>query len=194
MESESQKTIENGELLEKIAYKGMRKYKEAGDLGGFGNDYWVGFNVAMDDFMKQPGAGNFDYGFSFFLEHREKKWFSKGRKERLMKLVDLAQLWNIVPETSFTEQTENLWSLLGNRSKAKNIRFSYQLNITSEAIDALKHVMHHMMLQQPDRHIAFLANAFGKAMPFDKLSKFRSDSTLRGRAVSYTHLTLPTKA
>ena len=89
LESESQKTIENGELLEKIAYKGMRKYKEAGDLGGFGNDYWVGFNVAMDDFMKQPGAGNFDYGFSFFLEHREKKWFSKGRKERLMKLVDL---------------------------------------------------------------------------------------------------------
>lgn len=180
--SESQKTFENGSILEKVAYNGIRKYKESGDLGGFGNDYWVGFNVAMEDYMKSPKAADFDYGFSFFVEHREKKKFSKRRKERLMKLVDMAQLWNIIPETSFTEQVENLWTLLGNRSGVKNISFSYQLNVTSEAIDALKHVLHHMMLQQPDRHIAFLANAFGKAMPFDTVSKFRSDSTLRGRA------------
>ncbi|MEM6517367.1 MAG: hypothetical protein AAF688_14385 [Bacteroidota bacterium] len=181
LESKRQKTIENNKLLEKVAYDGFRKYKESGDLGGFGNDYWVGFNVSMGDY-KEPfsiTAGDFDYGFSFFLEHREKR-FRKNEKTKLMKLMDMAQLWNCISKSAFTEQVEELWALIGNKSKSSSITFSYHLNINPDVFDTVKQMLFNMILNRPEQHLSLLSTAFGKATPFDPNFKHRKDSQLRG--------------
>ncbi|WP_340066866.1 hypothetical protein [Ascidiimonas aurantiaca] len=172
-----QETIVNKERLQKVAYDGFRDYDEAGDLGGFGNDYKIGFNVSMDQFKKEPGAGDFNYGFSFIFKHSEKK-LAGNEKLRFLRLMDMAKLWNIVPQEEWDTRTETLWKTL---IKASDIEFSFQLDFSSEAFDSLKQEWAHLLMHQRDKHLSLLANAFGKAVPYHPDFVYRSDTTLRGK-------------
>lgn len=177
----SQESIVDNQRRTKVAFEGIRKYAEVGNLGGFGNDYWVSFNASMDSFSAEPGTADFDYGFSFFLDHDQKK-FNKKDRERLTRIMDLAVLWNIVPISSMDSQLERLWKLLGKQSKARDITFSFSLNISSEAFDQLKVLMSRLISEKPERNLDILAQSFGAAMPYEKGSEFRSDMHKRRQA------------
>ena len=177
----SQQTIINGQLHSKVAFEGIRKYQEVGNLGGFGNDYWVSFNAAMDSFEPSPGTAHFDYGFSFFLDHDQKK-FNKKDKITLSRMLDLAVLWEMLPQSDFDEQQRELWKLLGKESGARDITFSFQLDISTEAFDQMKVLLNRLIQQRPDRNLALLAESFGKAMPYLPDYSHRSDIQKRGQA------------
>jgi hypothetical protein len=177
----SQQTIKNGQLHTKIAFEGIRKYQESGNLGGFGNDYWVSFNAAMDTFELSPGTAHFDYGFSFFLDHDQKKFNKKDRID-LLRILDMAVLWDILPQSEFEEQQTRLWQLIGKESRARDITFSFQLDISTEAFDQIKVLLTKLIFDKPDRNLAILAESFGKAMPYFPNYTHRSDIQKRGQA------------
>ncbi|WP_340201416.1 hypothetical protein [Ascidiimonas sp. W6] len=181
IESKIQETIIDNVKVEKVAFDGIRKYEETGDLGGFGNDYWVAFNASMDEFKKEPTVSDFDYGFSFFLEHREGK-LRRSEKDKFLQIMDMAKLWNIVSEKEGDNRTDELWSILNHKTKSEDISFSFKLNFTAEAFDSLKADWTNLIVNQPDKNLRLISQAFGKAMPYDADFKYRKDSQLRGQA------------
>lgn len=181
IERKIQETIINGERVEKVAFDGIRKYEESGDLGGFGSDYWVAFNASMDQFVKNPSVADFDFGFSFFLEHREGK-LRRSEKTKFYQIMDMAVLWNILGENEADDRAEELWGILNPKNKSEDITFTFKLDFSSEAFDSLKADWANLLVNQPDRNLRLLSQAFGKAMPYDPDFKYRKDRQLRGQA------------
>ncbi|XLS29473.1 hypothetical protein ACJD0Z_01315 [Flavobacteriaceae bacterium M23B6Z8] len=181
IERKIQETIINQEKVEKVAFDGIRKYEESGDLGGFGNDYWVAFNASMDEFRKNPTVADFDFGFTFFLEHREGK-LRRSEKKKFIQIMDMAVLWNILNDEEVDDRAEELWSILNRKNKSEDITFTFKLDFSSEAFDSLKADWANLLTSQPDRNLRLLSQAFGKAMPYDADFKYRKDRQLRGQA------------
>lgn len=181
IESKVQKTIINGEEAKKVAFEGVRKYEESGNLGGFGKDYWVAFNAAMGSFKKEPLMSDFDFGFSFFIEHYEGK-LRKSEKEKFLQIIDMAQLWNIISESDSQSRANELWALLNHKTNAKDINFSLKLNFSPEAFDSLKVIWNQLFNLNTDSNLTLLSRAFGKAMPYNESSKYRKNIDLRGKA------------
>ena len=177
----AQETIVDNQRRTKVAFEGVRKYAEVGNLGGFGNDYWVSFNASMDSFSAVPGTADFDYGFSFFLDHDQKK-FNKKDRDKLIRILDLAALWEIIPRSAMDSEYERLWKLLGKQSNARDITFTFLLNIGSDALDQLKVMLHRLIADKPERNLDLLAQAFGKVTPYDEGSVYRTDIDKRGKA------------
>jgi preprotein translocase subunit YajC len=181
IETKEQTTYINKEKVKKVAFEGIKKYEEAGNLGGFGKDYWVAFNASMDTFKKEPTVSDFDFGFSFFLDHTEGT-LRDSEREKFLQMMDMAKLWNIISESNADKRIDELWKLLNRKNDARDIRFSYRLNFTSDAFEFLKSDFTNLLINQKDKNLRLLSQAFGKAMPFSDNSKYRKDIQLRGEA------------
>jgi len=169
---------------QQVAYKTARMYQEQGDLGGFGQSWWVDIAAAMPAHDAQPSLRKFDYSCSIVYEHREKR-FRKREKERLLQLLDHAALWDILPPHQMEATAERLWQTLSARS-VRDVAFTYKLSVPQDVFDELFFQWHQLLQQQPEGNLNLLCNAFAGATPYR--SDFEVRRLLHRRVQVYSRL------
>ncbi len=170
---------------QQVAYKTARMYREQGDLGGFGQSWWVDVAAAMPAHDAQPSLRKFDYSCSIVYEHREKR-FRKREKERLLQLLDHAALWDILPAHQVEETAERLWQTLSAK-KVEDLTFTYKLGVPKDVFDELFFSWHKVLQDQEDaKNLTLLCNAFAGATPYS--SEFEGRSVLQRRVHTYSKL------
>ena len=172
---------------QQVAYRTARSYGELGNLGGFGQRWWVDVAAAMPAPSGRPSLRQFDYSCSIVYEHREKRFRprSKVEQERFRQLLDHAALWDILPARELEATAEELWPTLAAK-KVRDVVFTYRLQVPQEVFDELFFQWHRLLQEQPEGNLRLLCNAFAGAMPYH--SEFETRRVLHKRVQAYSGL------
>jgi len=169
----------------KVSFNGVRGYKEVGTLGGFSDQWSVGFNPTMDDFAhgNDPKPKDFDNSFALRMQHYDKKFKSNNsEKGRMIALVDTAVCWGIINEDKFDSTFDSIWSTLTNGKKKAPITITLNLNFTPKAFELASDQWWQLM-SQPDLSLQFLAKAMARALAYN--SSFEARTTPAKREAAY---------
>lgn len=169
----------------KVSFNGVRGYEEVGTLGGFSDQWSVGFNPTMDDFAQgdDPKPKDFDNSFALRMQHHDKKFKgNNSEKGRLLALVDTAVCWGVVNEDKFDATFDSIWSTLTNGKKKAPVTITLNLNFTPKAFELASDQWWQLM-SQPDLSLQFLAKAMARALAYN--SSFEARTTPAKREAAY---------
>ncbi len=169
----------------KVGFNGVRGYEEVGTLGGFSDQWSVGFNPTMDDFAQgdDPKPKDFDNSFALRMLHLDKKFKgNNSEKGRLLALVDTAVCWGVVNEDKFDATFDSIWSTLTNGKKKAPVTITLNLNFSPKAFELASDQWWQLM-SQPDLSLQFLAKAMARALAYN--SSFEARTTPAKREAAY---------
>ncbi len=168
---------------QKVSFEGIREYKEVGALGGYNQKWWVAFNASMEDYsdLLKPTMREFDFGFSLIFEHFEKRFKPSSRSERdkFLTLMELAILWNIIPESEFIQKSEELWHKFNSCS---NLTLSFKLNLRPEGFEQIISQWLWLLRSKPETNLRLMSRTFGFCMPIVSGYEFRTNRANRADA------------
>ena len=158
----------NLEGHQKVSFDGVRGYKEVGSLGGFSDQWSVGFNPEMSKFSKEqdPAPQEFDNSYVLMMEHFANKFRGKkGEKQRIAGIVDTAVCWGIIPIEEFENTLNPIWNTLEAGKTKGSVTLNTSLNFTPQAFKSICQSWF-QLLNNPAAYDAFLAKVFAMSMPY----------------------------
>lgn len=185
----------------KVSFNGIRGYKEVGALGGFSDQWSVGFNPSMDDFSQghDPKPRDFNNSFALRMQHYDKKFRgNNAEKGRIRGLVDTALCWGIIGEDKADSTFESIWTILSAGKKKAPVTFTHNLNFTPKAFELASDQWWQLM-SQANLSLEFLAKAMARALTYNESFDIRTTPAKREAAyagiwLGYLNGSLPSNA
>ncbi len=150
-----------------VAYEGKREIRTR--VGGEEVSVLFDLNAQMPQFSREfrkAGADEFDYSFFLSVEFFD-KLFKKNDRKDLIKMLDWAILWKIIPQDSFHEWQERIFNILFRHT---DVTFKLSLAIKPEL---MKIALAQTSNLELGRFNAFLARFLAACLPYSDISNRR---------------------
>ncbi len=171
----------------KILYDGLRKFERKG-FSKNEVEWLVGFSAEMPNFSVSayPKSGfqtndfpdvkfdEFDYSFSFSQRHFENKFRENRREKRkFLEFMNIALIWDIIPNDEFVAQCERIWEIVNTDSGSSEVEIGLHLQLPKISANMANRI--YGVLNNNDACLMSFSKAFARLTPYIDGYEYRMD-------------------
>ncbi|MCP3926023.1 MAG: hypothetical protein GY714_25960, partial [Desulfobacterales bacterium] len=136
--------------------------------------WFIGLNAEMDQPQETPHTNDFDFEFMLHWEDKERKT----KRDELVQFIDMAVIWNCIPESDFGAVIDRLSKLILNK---QDVKFSCHLHIPKGTMEMLFDSLPIPELTNPELvkpESSILLDSLSEAVPYADFN-FREKPSVR---------------
>ncbi len=171
----------------KILYDGLRKFERKG-FSKNEVEWLVGFSAGMPNFSTNTypktvfqtndfpdvNFDEFDYGFSFSQRHFENKFRENRREKRkFLEFMNIALIWDIIPNDEFIAQCERIWEFINTDSGSSEVEISLHLQLSRISSNMANRI--YGVLNNDEACLISFSKAFARLTPYMDGYGYRMD-------------------